>query len=72
MALQREAKDGLPLPERWYVSPMRRPMETVGIQWGWLYDDGYEYGERDEGPSYKVIDHRLPARAIEVSARFVL
>ncbi|BEJ18104.1 hypothetical protein CspHIS471_0703810 [Cutaneotrichosporon sp. HIS471] len=36
----RESSMGMPLPTRWYTSPMRRPGETVGLTWGWLYGKG--------------------------------
>ncbi|GMK59994.1 hypothetical protein CspeluHIS016_0902110 [Cutaneotrichosporon spelunceum] len=38
--LRQESSMGMPLPTRWYTSPMRRPGETVGLTWGWLYGKG--------------------------------
>ncbi|WVW82183.1 hypothetical protein I302_104189 [Kwoniella bestiolae CBS 10118] len=41
LALERECKRGMPLPERWFVSPLKRAGETCGIEWGWLFADDY-------------------------------
>lgn len=35
-----EAAHGMPLPTRFFVSPMRRPGETLGLEWGWLFKAG--------------------------------
>ncbi|ODO11794.1 hypothetical protein I350_00578 [Cryptococcus amylolentus CBS 6273] len=42
-ALRREAGRGMPLPERYFVSPLKRAGETCGIEWGWVF------GEPDDG-----------------------
>ncbi|WVQ78030.1 hypothetical protein IAT38_000111 [Cryptococcus sp. DSM 104549] len=56
-ALQREAKRGMPLPEKWFVSAMKRAGETCGIEWGWLF--GEQTGEQiDKG-------HGVPAVVVE-------
>ena len=60
-ALQREAKKGMPLPEKWFVSPLRRTGETCGIEWGWVLDDGT--------PGERGMSHGVPAIVIEVGWR---
>ncbi|WVQ85307.1 hypothetical protein IAT38_007472 [Cryptococcus sp. DSM 104549] len=52
-ALQRESGRGMPLPEKWFVSPLRRTGETCGLEWGWLF------GEHDE------MSHGVPAIVVE-------
>ncbi|KAL1406180.1 hypothetical protein Q8F55_007867 [Vanrija albida] len=32
-----EAAAGMPLPSRFFVSPLRRPGETCGLEWGWRF-----------------------------------
>ncbi|KAL0252684.1 hypothetical protein I308_102076 [Cryptococcus tetragattii IND107] len=54
-ALQREAKRGMPLPSKWYVSPMKRAGETCGIEWGWLFEESKGKGK----------GHGVPATVIE-------
>ncbi|KAK8865772.1 hypothetical protein IAR55_000919 [Kwoniella newhampshirensis] len=61
-ALQREASRGMPLPQRWFVSPLKRAGETCGIEWGWLFGDvsGAEGGAGNGGKG-----HGVPARVVE-------
>ncbi|WWC86137.1 uncharacterized protein L201_001008 [Kwoniella dendrophila CBS 6074] len=41
-ALEREIKErNMPLPEKWFVSPLKRAGETCGIEWGWYFNDSY-------------------------------
>lgn len=35
-----ESAQGMPLPTKFFVSPMRRPGETLGLEWGWLFKAG--------------------------------
>lgn len=35
-----ESAHGMPLPTKFFVSPMRRPGETLGLEWGWLFKAG--------------------------------
>lgn len=35
-----ESAMGMPLPTKFFVSPMRRPGETLGLEWGWLFKAG--------------------------------
>ena len=30
----------MPIPERWFVSSLKRTGETCGLEWGWLVDPG--------------------------------
>ncbi|RXK36784.1 hypothetical protein M231_05945 [Tremella mesenterica] len=62
LTLQEEVSRGFPIPEVWYVSPLRRAIETSGIEWGFLFDDKWEY-RSDEDVS--VVNHKVPIRAIE-------
>lgn len=39
-AFQREHQRGMPVPERWFVSPLRRCGQTVELEWGWLLPEG--------------------------------
>ncbi|OWZ63143.1 hypothetical protein AYX14_03698 [Cryptococcus neoformans] len=54
-ALQREITRGMPLPNKWYVSPMKRAGETCGIEWGWLFEENKGKGK----------SHGVPATVIE-------
>ncbi|WVQ81939.1 hypothetical protein IAT38_004066 [Cryptococcus sp. DSM 104549] len=48
--LQREVARGMPLPEKWFVSPLKRVGETCGIEWGWAFGNGEEtVGKSEEG-----------------------
>lgn len=35
-----ESANDMPLPTKFFVSPMRRPGETLGLEWGWLFKAG--------------------------------
>jgi hypothetical protein len=61
---EREAAAGMPLPTRWFVSPMRRPGETAGLEWKWLFP-GKSNGAGDMG-------HGVPGECVEVSRRDVV
>lgn len=67
-AFRRESAVGMPLPTRWYTSPMRRPGETVGLTWGWLYGKG-ENDLHAEGILLRSQDlsHGVRAEVVEVS-----
>lgn len=47
----------MPLPSKWYVSPMKRAGETCGIEWGWLFEESKGKGK----------GHGVPATVIEVN-----
>lgn len=52
---QREAARGMPLPSRWFVSPMRRPGETCGLEWGWVFgQDATADGEPSTNGCVKI------------------
>lgn len=54
-ALQREIKGrGMPIPEKWFVSPLHRVGETCRLEWDWLFPD----------------QHGVPAFVVEVSVHF--
>ena len=64
-ALKREAAAGMPVPEQWFSSPMRRSAETAAISWGWLFgDDGEVLSETTQGAR----SHGVPALVIEVGS----
>ncbi|WWC58524.1 uncharacterized protein I303_101067 [Kwoniella dejecticola CBS 10117] len=42
LALQREIQRGMPIPTKWFVSPLKRAGETCGIEWGFMFADGYD------------------------------
>jgi hypothetical protein len=44
-ALQREVIKGMPTPEKYYVSSLKRTGETCGLEWGWLSALGLRAGE---------------------------
>ncbi|WWD18048.1 hypothetical protein CI109_102495 [Kwoniella shandongensis] len=67
-AVQREAKRGMPLPEKWFVSPLKRAGETCGIEWGWLFgDDTSKSGGVDAAAAAAGGDlgHGVPASVVE-------
>jgi hypothetical protein len=39
-ALQRESGKGMPVPEKFFVSSLKRTGETCGLEWGWLFGNG--------------------------------
>ncbi|WVQ86171.1 hypothetical protein IAT38_008339 [Cryptococcus sp. DSM 104549] len=43
-ALQREVEQGMPVPEKFFVSPLKRTGETCGLEWGWLFGDKKDKG----------------------------
>lgn len=47
----------MPKPQKWFTSPLLRPGETVGIEWGWMFGEVSE-GDRGGG---------VPAVVVEVS-----
>jgi hypothetical protein len=51
----------MPKPQKWFTSPLLRPGETVGIEWGWMFG-GVTEGDRGGG---------VPAVVVEVSPRRV-
>lgn len=67
LAFRRESAEGMPLPTKWYTSPMRRPCETVGLTWGWLFGKG-EDDVQAEGilATSKDQSHGVPAVVVEV------
>ncbi|WVQ81940.1 hypothetical protein IAT38_004067 [Cryptococcus sp. DSM 104549] len=46
-AIQREVARGMPLPEKWFVSPLERAGETCGLEWGWAFGKAEEKKEGD-------------------------
>ncbi|WVQ71032.1 hypothetical protein IAR50_000557 [Cryptococcus sp. DSM 104548] len=55
-ALQREAGRGMPVPEKWFVSPLKRAGETCGIEWGWLFGDP-EVAGKGHGVQASVLEN---------------
>lgn len=47
-ALKREYKKGMPVPERFFVSSLKRTGETCGLEWGWN-NVSEKTGEEDRG-----------------------
>ncbi|WVF70812.1 hypothetical protein IAT40_005606 [Kwoniella sp. CBS 6097] len=47
-AIQREVGRGMPVPEKWYTSPLRRAGETCGIEWGWLFGDNTDQQQQQQ------------------------
>ena len=39
-ALKREVVKGMPVPEKFFVSSLKRTGETCGLEWGWLSGNG--------------------------------
>lgn len=39
-ALKREVCKGMPVPEKFFVSSLKRTGETCGLEWGWLFGSG--------------------------------
>jgi hypothetical protein len=39
-ALKREVGKGMPVPEKFFVSSLKRTGETCGLEWGWLFGSG--------------------------------
>jgi hypothetical protein len=39
-ALKREVGKGMPVPEKFFVSSLKRTGETCGLEWGWLLSPG--------------------------------
>jgi len=39
-ALKREVRKGMPVPEKFFVSSLKRTGETCGLEWGWLFGSG--------------------------------
>jgi len=39
-ALKREVGKGMPVPEKFFVSSLKRTGETCGLEWGWLSGNG--------------------------------
>ena len=44
-ALKREVGKGMPVPERFFVSSLKRTGETCGLEWGWLLNPSHPDGE---------------------------
>ncbi|RSH77721.1 uncharacterized protein EHS24_003288 [Apiotrichum porosum] len=42
---EREHTRGMPLPTRFFVSPMRRPGETCGLEWCWMFSQSRSNGD---------------------------
>lgn len=55
---EREAAAGMPLPSRFFVSPLRRPGETCGLEWGWRFKKAVVEGD---------MGHGVPGEVVEVS-----
>ncbi|RSH92601.1 hypothetical protein EHS25_008046 [Saitozyma podzolica] len=55
-ALQREIGRGMPKPQKWFTSPLLRPGETVGIEWGWMFG-GVTEGDRGGGVPAVVVEN---------------
>jgi hypothetical protein len=78
-ALRREWKKGMPLPERFFVSSLKRTGETCGLEWGWTVsedpvrrlgaevDDESEGGERQTAIEHGGdVDKRYGVKAIVI------
>jgi hypothetical protein len=39
-ALKREVGKGMPVPEKFFVSSLKRTGETCGLEWGWVFGSG--------------------------------
>jgi hypothetical protein len=48
-ALQREFGKGMPIPEKFFVSSLKRTGETCGLEWGWLFGSGITAETRKAG-----------------------
>ena len=60
IALQRETSRGMPMPEKWFVSPLKRCGETCGLEWGWAF-------QTTTGGASKDMGHGVKATVVEVS-----
>jgi hypothetical protein len=60
IALQREISRGMPMPEKWFVSPLKRCGETCGLEWGWAF-------QTTTGGASKDMGHGVKATVVEVS-----
>lgn len=71
-ALRRESDKGMPRPERFFVSSLKRTGETCGLEWGWLLDSsdeaGHSVGIGERGGWVEGGDRGcgIPATVIEV------
>jgi hypothetical protein len=48
-ALKREVGKGMPAPEKFFVSSLKRTGETCGLEWGWLLSAGSSIEPRKVG-----------------------
>ncbi|OCF33251.1 hypothetical protein I317_03686 [Kwoniella heveanensis CBS 569] len=71
-AIQREVKRGMPVPEKWYTSPLRRAGETCGIEWGWLFDRAWKGGQGHGVPATVVENIREHLHVNQCDARLPL
>lgn len=60
-ALKREYKKGMPVPESFFVSSLKRTGETCGLEWGWTVSENTGEGDRGWGVRATVVEVRLPA-----------
>ncbi|WOO83694.1 putative phosphoglycerate mutase PMU1 [Vanrija pseudolonga] len=51
-----EAARGMPLPSRFFVSPLRRPGETCGLEWGWRFRKAPVEGDMGHGVPGEVVE----------------
>ncbi|WRT64041.1 uncharacterized protein IL334_000968 [Kwoniella shivajii] len=64
-SLKREYEKGMPLPQKWFVSPLKRAGETCGIEWGWLFHDNLNQMQDGQGRWDAGKCHNVPAEVIE-------
>ena len=56
----------MPLPDKWFVTPLKRTGETCGLEWGWHFGaDANPAKEEDLGRG-------VPATVIEVCPSFMI
>jgi hypothetical protein len=57
----------MPIPEKFFVSSLRRTGETCGLEWGWtISENGCEPEDRGKGVRATVIEV-LPSFRVRVS-----
>ncbi|WVQ97168.1 hypothetical protein IAU59_004278 [Kwoniella sp. CBS 9459] len=71
-AIQREAGRGMPIPEIWFTSPLRRAGETCGIEWGWLFGKAWKGGQGHGVPAIVIEDIREHLHVNQCDARLPL
>lgn len=67
LALQRGAAKGMPIPDRFFVSTLRRTGETCQVEWNWLKDNeevaildqSLSTGKQKELPDQQNVDDKV-------------